>query len=337
MFSFRKKSGAEYREEIARATEDILYSIDKTEAVSPIDRISKIFRSMRSSSRTDLWAHSTEFKEGTAVSPACASRCLRDYERTRCFLRGLDKAIIAARTRFRGEIVRVLYAGCGPDGSLAVPLCCGRLKPGEVQFTFIDIHEASAENIRMVIEELGIRELVAEILTADVITCRHKAPLPHIVVLEAMQPALMMEPQAAITANLASQLHPGGILVPERITLTAYLRGAPEWWNPVPKERRRLGVLYELTKDTHFTNDPLTGRKNISINGVFDLPPAPSDCNLFVGTQVQVFGDETIEEDTAQITGKRFLKFLPHAMMGKPIRVSFEGGASEVQVAAASD
>jgi hypothetical protein len=83
------------------------------------------------------------------------------------------------------------------------------------------------------------------------------------VVTETMQRALSKEPQVAITLNLAPQLCPGGIFIPERVTIDAYLCDPQKEFGPggrdrdessrvTPREdgaRIRLGRVFELSTE----------------------------------------------------------------------------------------
>ena len=57
-----------------------------------------------------------------------------------------------------------------------------------------------------------------EVVQGDATTYRHPAAL-HVVISETMQRTLAEEPFVAILRNLRPQLAPGGILVPERVSI----------------------------------------------------------------------------------------------------------------------
>ena len=146
-----------------------------------------------------------------------------DYRRTSGFLRGLHAAILEARARFPGAATEILYAGCGPFAPLVLPLTT-RFGPDEIGFTLLDVHERSLDAARRVFEALGKGAFVRDYVRCDAAAYQHDAPHPvHVVVVEAMQVALEKEPQVAITLNLAPQLCPGGIFLPERIAVDCCL------------------------------------------------------------------------------------------------------------------
>jgi len=161
----------------------------------------------------------TVVAHGTAISPRDAARCLLDMARTSRYLQGVVAGIEEARRRFPGQVIEILYAGCGPYATLAIPVCA-RYSLAEVRFTLLDIHRRSLVAARAVVDGLGFSEYVREYVRCDATTYRHPADAPlHMVITEAMQRALAKEPQLAITANLGPQLHPGGVHIPERITV----------------------------------------------------------------------------------------------------------------------
>ncbi len=179
-------------------------------------------------------ADGTRLPGGDAISPGDAARCVLDYRRTSRFLRGLHAAILTARERFPGAATEILYAGCGPFAPLALPLTT-RFSPAEVRFTLLDVHERSLDAARRVFQALGKSAFVRDYVRCDAASYRHHGPHPiHVVVVEAMLAALEREPQVAITMNLAPQLCPGGIFVPERITVDCCLCDAGREFPALP-------------------------------------------------------------------------------------------------------
>ncbi|HEU0076054.1 MAG TPA: hypothetical protein VFQ76_00290, partial [Longimicrobiaceae bacterium] len=178
----------------------------------------------------------TRLPGGEAIAPRDAARCVLDGRRTSAFLRGLHAAILEARRRFPGVPTEILYAGCGPFAPLAVPLTT-RFGPGEIRFTLLDVHGRSLDAARRIFQALGKSAFVRDYVRCDAASYRHDAPHPiHVVVVEAMLAALEREPQVAITMNLGPQLCPGGIFVPERITVDCCLCDLTEEFPALPTD-----------------------------------------------------------------------------------------------------
>jgi len=156
----------------------------------------------------------TALAAGVAISPSDAARCTTHHQRTACFLRGTLAAIEAAQAQHPGPI-DVIYAGCGPLAPLAVGLC-HRLQG--VTFWPVDVHDSSIASVRRLVTNAGYDGYFGDLAVAD--ACTHQWPGPaQVAVVEVMQQALLKEPQIAVTANLARQLVPGGLLVPQSVRL----------------------------------------------------------------------------------------------------------------------
>ncbi|HEY4676775.1 MAG TPA: hypothetical protein VIJ01_06425 [Candidatus Angelobacter sp.] len=191
-------------------------------AVASLDELFRDITGMREDKIEQLDSAIALPSGGAAISPLDAARCLLDSRRTAMFLRGVYAAIQEAQRRFPGEVIHVLYAGCGPFAPLCLPLL--PLLVGQpVHFTLLDVHARSIESVREILTALQLAENV-DCLVCDATHYRNPDNRPlHVVVSETMQRALEKEPQVAILMNTAPQLTPGGVMVPEMIAVDAVL------------------------------------------------------------------------------------------------------------------
>lgn len=269
----------------------------------------------------------TRLPSGEAISPRDAARCVLDYRRTSRFLRGLHAAILEARERFPGATIEILYGGCGPFAPLAVPLTT-RFSSAEIMFTLLDVHERSLDGARRVFQALGKSAFVRDYVRCDAASYEHRAPhAVHVVVVEAMLPALEKEPQVAITMNLAPQLWPGGMFIPERITVDCCLCDVAKEFPALPagadaadslladaggRGRVHLGRVLDLTA---------AGCRDLSASSSGDehgrTSPAPKflhvpqdldgEYDLALLTAITVFGSIALDEHESGLTCPRIL------------------------------
>ena len=197
---------------------------------------------------------------GLAISPTLAGRCADDLARTAVFLRGLHRAIDDARSLRPDRPVRVLYAGCGPYALLAVPLMA-LAEPTALRVTLLDIHPASIDSARAVVEAFGLGAIVDGYETVD--ACAYRVPpdrVPDVVVSETMNVCLEKEPQVAIVRHLLSQA-PAAALVPAEVRVDACLVDASKEFRFVEpgervdharaaRDRVVLGPVFELSAET---------------------------------------------------------------------------------------
>ncbi|MEK6374807.1 MAG: hypothetical protein AABO58_19175 [Acidobacteriota bacterium] len=166
----------------------------------------------------DVFARAGGF-DSTDLAAANAAACLLDTNRTVAFVRGLWAAIRDAQRRFPGAVVEVVYAGTGPFASLATPLM-PLLSPRDVRFTLIEVNARSITSLETLLETLRLTPHVGRIVHGDATCYRHSTPI-HVAVTETMQRALSREPFVAVAQNLKGQLAVGGLLVPQRVAITA--------------------------------------------------------------------------------------------------------------------
>ena len=265
-------------------------------------------------------AYDTSLPSGKALSLSDAARCVLDYARTSAFLKGIYAAVRQAQERFPGGPVTILYAGCGPFATLALPLAT-QFDPGQVQFTLLDINPRSLESARRAFRSLGLGQHVRDYVQGDASTYVYDSPEPlHMVITETMQRALEKETQVAVIANLAPQLCRGGILIPEKITVDANLcdlsnefamsADAPDGACPpqgADRTRINLGRVFELTAEN--VGGLLKGCKDAPA-GEAHLPPVVVDVpegvgeglRLMLSTTVTVFDSVTLGEYDSSIT-----------------------------------
>ncbi|HKA19929.1 MAG TPA: hypothetical protein VKN18_16690 [Blastocatellia bacterium] len=257
---------------------------------------------------------------GEAISPGDASRCVIDSARTSKFLRGIHAALLEAQQRFLNGPIEILYAGCGPFATLAIPMIT-QFKPDQIRFTLLDIHARSLALARRIIETLGLRDYVREYIQSDAASYIHPRPL-HMVITETMQKALSKEPQVAITLKLAPQLCPGGILIPERVIVDAYLCDPHKEFSPGIRDRNelpsvtqraggariKLGRVFELTAETALKLTMMNGKRGCYAEAclqaaAIDLPMEIAEgLTLMLATTITVFGMITLEEYESGLT-----------------------------------
>lgn len=159
---------------------------------------------------------------GQAVSPQSAAVCIRDFMRTRVFIRGLKEAIANRLQENPGKPVTVLYAGTGPFATLLLPLTT-LFDSTQLKMLLLEINPASIGCLNRVISYFNLEPYVLEVVEADAVTWQIPAAYkPDIILSETMMPALKTEPQVSIVANLVSQC-PRAIMIPEKIEVSVVL------------------------------------------------------------------------------------------------------------------
>ena len=194
-------------------------------------------------------AEGQRLDSGIALSPALAAKCLLDSARTAAFVRGTVSAVREAVRRFAPEPVEVLYAGTGPFAPLAL-LAMPLLDCRSVRFTLLDVNAGSVRSVAHLGAALGLSPYVRDVVQADATAYRHPSAL-HVVISETMQRTLAEEPFVAILRNLRPQLAPGGILVPERVSIAlasidAHAEQARWRGAAVPPDVDYAGTVFEV-------------------------------------------------------------------------------------------
>lgn len=265
-------------DKLRTATNCLLTSEDQAAIHIALDSLHTIFSKVTGVRGDVLESHhdyETFLMGGVAISPHLAARCLLDPFRTVQFLRGINAGIHEAIRRFPGEKIHILYAGCGPYGTLLIPLTT-QFSPKQIQLTLIDIHTPSIEGVRYLIESLGIENYIYRCIQADAVTYRHPPDIPlHMVISETMEAGLAREPQLAIMRNFLPQLHKYGIFIPENIVVEANFSNSEEEDVGLLMHRDEFG--YPIGRKLLKQTDRLPLEPVISLNIKTDHPQVVGD------------------------------------------------------------
>lgn len=259
--------------------------------------------------------------DGKAISPRDAARCLLDLARTTQFIRGIHSAITDLIERFPGQRINVLYAGCGPYATLVMPLF-SQFSASQLSITLIDIHQRSLHAARRLVEQLAYSPFINDYIQTDASRYRHPAgQVVHLVISETMQKALAKEPQLAMSANLASQITDGGIMIPQQITIELCLGDARKEFAMQSAESKQesvlepqrdrimIGRVMELTmqnaSEIYHLHHHQDNKSNPSDTAVrFSLPetPAGSYYQAMLLTHITVYGQHKLDDYDSGLT-----------------------------------
>lgn len=199
----------------------ILQSTLVEEELTAADELSQFFNLYFALSLKDS-DYNTEIitQGGIAISLKEAALCVDDKLRTVRFIKGIYAAMKELTLRFPSEKINILYAGCGPFATLIIPLL-PYLTPDKVTITLLEINPKSIDLIKQWLTLPELKHYDINVINCDASTYNKPDHTSlHLIISETMFNGLVREPQLAITANLAPQLHPNGILIPESIDLS---------------------------------------------------------------------------------------------------------------------
>ncbi|MCJ8208696.1 hypothetical protein MUY27_03185 [Mucilaginibacter sp. RS28] len=276
------------QEAIASATRTLLSDDNYLHIKNAVEQLHKVFAKATGVEAGDITDKDIELPTGTAVSTIKAAHCLKELERTRRFLRGIYAAIDQLLEKGSGEPVHIFYAGCGPYATLLTPFT-SLFTSQQLQFTLLDINEASLDAARTLFDTLDLADYVREYICTDATTYRFpQGSKIDIVISETMLNALRKEPQLAIMNNLIPQMAPHAIFIPEEITIDAVLTRWEEEKNSFfledyqPK-RIKAGTVYQACREFKLP-EPV----------IINVPASETHHRLDLFTDIKVYGEEML-------------------------------------------
>ena len=215
-------------------------------------------QTVRPTLHQDISGGETRTSNGLALSPAMAAMCIEDFTRTIAFIRGTHAAIVDIRNQFTDRPARVLYVGCGPFATLAVPLM-SIFSSSEATFTLLDVHSESIVSAKSIVDTLCLSESVVGFETLDAGSYRVCPDQPpDVILIEIMQACLESEPQVSITRHLLSQAS-SAILIPEEVCVNLTFVDPSKEFNfdglgvnggDIKQDRIPVGSVFVLNRET---------------------------------------------------------------------------------------
>lgn len=237
---------------------------------------------------------------GQAVSPTSAAVCIRDFMRTRVFMRGLKEAVSTRLQAQPDKAVTVLYAGTGPFATLLLPLVT-IFKATQLKMLLLDINPASIAYLQLIIRYFKLEPYIIQVVETDAVTYQVPAAIqPDIIVSETMMPSLKTEPQVSIVVNLVAQC-PQALLIPQQIEITAALLSSKleEKDRVIPLQK-----VFDLTRETALVMAQRQGPALLFPEQRLPVEklPAPYWSRLVLLTDIVVFKEEKLGFNDCSLT-----------------------------------
>ena len=283
------------REIILKATQTLLSSDRYDEITSALHQLHNVFSDITGIKAGNITDHDIYLPTGKAISPTKAAHCLLEIDRTRKFLRGINKALLQLTARYPSKKINILYAGCGPYATLLTPFT-SLFSADQLSFTLMDINPISIEAAEMLYKKLDLSAYVKAFTLADATTFKLDSEEVDLVISETMLNALRKEPQVAVMANLIPQLASDAIFIPEELQINAALL---RWTDEVESfsalgsipKRVYLGTVYKATRKFELPQ-PLT----------IPVPDFTTHRTLSLLTDITVFNDEKLTTYNSSLT-----------------------------------
>jgi hypothetical protein len=325
-------------EQLRRVTRSLLESQRPAYSLRPevveVTAILADSQTIRTARQEDISDGETRTSNGLALSPTMAAMCADDFVRTIEFIRGTHAAVVDLRKRFPDRPARVLYAGCGPFATLAVPLMA-ILSPAEATFTLLDVHPESIASAKSIVDTLGLADSVASFETADAGSYRVCPDQPpDVILMEIMQACLASEPQVAITRHLLKQA-PRAILIPEEVCIELTLvdpscefdlDGLERKRGTIQRDRIPVAPVFVVNRETVKSWDG--NRSNQLTASTVRMPDfLEQRYEPMLFTVIRIYKNHVLKDYDSGLTGPRPLSVVCAIKPGDTIQFHYELGS----------
>ncbi len=197
-------------------------SFDQIEAEKRLNKIHSHFQQI-----TDISGYDVKIEHMAAIPTAkgkalglnYAAQCLLDYKRTVKFLKAIVSIILEKKKEKPEKLITIFYSGCGPYAPF-ITLVAPFFKPEEVQFSLLEINEASLISAKKLINHLQLADYIKEYYLADAVTFKvPNANTYDLLISETLDALLFRECYVPILFNLLPQFNKNIVLIPENVLI----------------------------------------------------------------------------------------------------------------------
>lgn len=263
---------------------------------------------------------------GLVMAVKDAIHTVNDIYRVKAFIRGVNQALSLRLSTTPECPLHVVYPACGPFAPLLLPLInyYQRNSIGAecLRITLIDVQPGAVKVLNQLVDDLGIRDYIADIRCQDVMEYCPKQPI-DVLVMEALQHGFSREGHLSFARYLSQFLAADAVMIPEKISIQAAMNvGQREYvdqWqgmerthsklvnDDIQKERTSLGEVFSLTLDKlrNLTVLPLGDSAELVECNQLLIPTGVSNIaskSLLLTVTATTFGGETIREYDSGIT-----------------------------------
>lgn len=267
---------------------------------------------------TQEGATHTYLNSGVAISPLDAAICTNEYMRTTKYIRGIFEAIEELLKTFPNEKIEILYAGCGPYGTLIIPIL-QYFDADRLSITFLDIHNSSLDSVKSIIKGLSLDNYISQYLQTDATTYKSTTK-NHLIVTETMKAAFDDEPQVAITLNLLPQLHKNGIFIPQRVVVgfevAYYNMISKDNMLSRDKESKHLCDVIDLDTLKEIQKEDVITTKEYMVSDDID-----EKMQAQLSTTIYIYKDNILKENECSLNIPKRIKF--DKLLSKRDRINF--------------